>query len=49
MCNNIARLIESNVFHLEQVFTTNNKDNVDVIYLAVTNVQNIKNLRKIIG
>ena len=42
----ISTIIGSNIFHLEQVFTMNNKDSIDIIYLAITNIENIKNLKK---
>lgn len=45
----ISSIINSNIFHLEQVFTTGDSKyfdgkNVDVIYLGVTNIDNVKNL-----
>lgn len=43
---NISSIIGSNVFHLEQVFTMDSKDSIDIIYLAITNIENIKKLKK---
>jgi len=47
--NHISSIIKSNIFHLEQVFTTGEAkyfdgNNIDVIYLGVTNIVNIKEL-----
>ena len=41
---NISKIIGSNKFHLEQVYTNSYEKCVDVIYLAVTNMENIKKL-----
>ncbi len=41
----ISNIIGSNTFHLEQVYTTNNKDSINIIYLAITNIENIKKLK----
>ena len=43
--NYISNIIGSNTFHLEQVYTTNNKDSINIIYLAITNIENIKKLK----
>ncbi len=42
----ISTIISSNIFHLEQVFTMSNKNSVDVIYLGITNIENIIKLNK---
>lgn len=42
--NNISELIGTTTFHLEQVYTNSYKDNIEIIYLAITNVDNIKDL-----
>ena len=39
-------IIGSNNFHLEQVYTMSYNNSVDVIYLAITNIENIINLDK---
>lgn len=41
---NISSIIGSNIFHLEQVYTMDYNDSLDVIYLGVTNIENITNL-----
>lgn len=45
----ISSIINSNIFHLEQVYTLGEDkyyfdNNIDIIYLAVTNIENINNL-----
>ena len=40
----IEKIIGTKKFHLEQVYTSNTKDSVDIIYLAITNIENIKKL-----
>lgn len=47
--NKISNIIDSNKFHLEQVYTLGEEkyyfdNNIDVIYLAITNIENIKSL-----
>lgn len=47
--NKISSIIDSNIFHLEQVYTLGEDkyyfdNNIDIIYLAVTNIENINNL-----
>lgn len=43
---NLSSIIESNFFHLEQVFTMDYKDNIDVIYLGATNIENVTKLNE---
>ena len=40
----IFNIIGSNKFHLEQVYTIDYKNSVDIIYLGITNIENIINL-----
>lgn len=47
--NKIKNIINSNIFHLEQVYTLGEKkyytdNSLDIIYLAITNAENIKKL-----
>ena len=47
--NNISSIIDSKVFHLEQVYALGEDkyyfdNNIDIIYLAITNIENINNL-----
>ena len=42
----ISSIIGTNIFHLEQVYTMDYKDNIDIIYLGITNIENIENLKK---
>lgn len=47
--NKISSIIDSNIFHLEQVYTLGEEkyyfdNDIDIIYLAITNIENIKNL-----
>ena len=44
--NNISSIIGSNIFHLEQVYTMDYKNDIDIIYLGVTNIENIKKLKE---
>ena len=41
---NISTIIGTEVFHLEQVFTMDYENSLDVLYLGVTNIDNIKKL-----
>ena len=43
---NISSIIGSNIFHLEQVYTMDYKDSIDIIYLGVTNIDNVLKLKK---
>lgn len=40
----ISTIISTEVFHLEQVFTIDYENSLDVLYLGVTNIDNIKKL-----
>ena len=42
--NSISSIIGSNIFHLEQVYTMDYKNDIDIIYLGVTNIDNISEL-----
>jgi len=42
----LSNIIGSNIFHLEQVFTMDYKDSIDIIYLGITNIENIKKLKE---
>jgi len=42
--NYLKNIIGSSIFHLEQVYTNSYNDGIDIIYLAVTNNENIKKL-----
>lgn len=44
--NNISDILGSNIFHLEQVYTMDYKNNIDIIYLGITNITNVKKLKK---
>lgn len=49
--NKISRIIDSNNFHLEQVYTLGEEKyyfdkSIDILYLAVTNIENIKKLNE---
>ena len=44
--NNISNIIGSNIFHLEQVYTMDYKSDIDIIYLGVTNIDNIIELKE---
>lgn len=39
---NISTIIGTEVFHLEQVFTMDYENSLDVLYLGITNIDNIK-------
>ncbi len=43
--NNISSIIGSNIFHLEQVYTMDYSDSIDIIYLGVTNITNVNKLK----
>jgi hypothetical protein len=38
---NVSSLIGSNIFHIEQVFTMDYADSIDVIYMCATNIENV--------
>ncbi len=42
----LTSLIGSPIFHLEQVFTIDYKDELDVLYLGITNMENLVKLHK---
>ena len=42
----VSNIIGTNIFHLEQVYTMDYKDDIDIIYLGVTNIENIGKLKK---
>ena len=42
--NSISSIIGSNIFHLEQVYAMDYKNDIDIIYLGVTNIDNISEL-----
>jgi hypothetical protein len=44
--NSISSIIGSNIFHLEQVYTMDYKSDIDIIYLGVTNIDNISELKE---
>ena len=37
----IERIINSKIFHLEQVYTMDQEDSIDIIYLMATNIENV--------
>ena len=41
----IASITGTSIFHLEQVYTTEYKNEIDIIYLGVTNIENIKKIK----
>lgn len=41
---NLSKAIGSDIFHIEQVFTLENKDSIDVLYLGITNIENVSKL-----
>lgn len=43
--NCISDLIKSNIFHLEQVYAMDYKSNIDIIYLGITNIDNVNKLK----
>lgn len=40
----LENMINSNKFHLEQVYTMDYENSIDIIYLAITNIENILKL-----
>ena len=44
--NSISSIIGSNIFHLEQVYTMDYKSDIDIIYLGITNIDNISKLKE---
>lgn len=42
--NNLSCIIGSNIFHLEQVYTMDYEKEIDIIYLGVTNIENVRKL-----
>lgn len=42
----LQAIIGSEFFHLEQVFTMDYKDSIDIIYFGITNIENIVKLNK---
>lgn len=42
---NLSKLIKSDIFHLEQVYTMGYENEVDVIYLGITNIENVKSIK----
>ena len=44
--DNISSIIGSNILHLEQVYTMDYKNDIDIIYLGVTNIENINDLKE---
>ncbi len=42
----ISSIIGSDIFHLEQVYSLSYKDSIDIIYLAITNMDNVVKLKK---
>lgn len=44
--NSISSIIGSNIFHLEQVYTMDYKSDIDIIYLGITNIDNIGKLKE---
>lgn len=42
--NHLEKIIGSNKFHLEQVYTMDYDNSIDIIYLAITNIENILKL-----
>lgn len=43
---NISSIIGSDYFHVEQVFSYDMDDSLDVIYLAITNIENVTTLKE---
>ena len=41
---NIKSIIGTNLFHLEQAFTMDYEENIDIIYFSATNIDNIKKI-----
>ena len=44
--NFIFKLIGSDSYHLEQVYTLEGKSSIDIVYLGITNIENIHSLDK---
>ena len=44
--DSISSIIGSNIFHLEQVYTMDYENDIDIIYLGVTNIENIIELKE---
>ena len=44
--HSISNIIGSSIFHLEQVYTMDYKNDLDIIYLCVTNIDSIVKLKK---
>ena len=42
--NNLSSIIGSKIFHLEQVFAMDYEKEIDIIYLGVANIENVKKL-----
>ena len=42
----ISKITNNNRFHLEQVYTMDYSKDIDIIYLGLTNIDNIKNINK---
>ena len=42
----LSRIIGSDIFHLEQVFTMDEQNHVGILYLGITNTENITNLNE---
>lgn len=41
----ISSIIGSNIFHLEQVYTMDGNNSIDIIYLGITNIENVTKLK----
>ncbi len=44
--NHLKSIVGSNTFHLEQVYTMSDEKTLDIIYLAITNIENVRKLDK---
>lgn len=42
----LSNIIGSDIFHLEQVFTMDDQDCIRILYLGITNIENIVNLKE---
>ncbi len=42
----LSNIIGTDIFHLSQVFTLDNQDSVDILYLGITNIEHIVNLKE---
>ena len=40
----ISNIIKTNFFHLEQVYTINYNEEIDIIYLGITNIEHVNNI-----